>query len=69
MSEEFVKNFKRRSPPRKELFNQCEFETIADAIVKNSKEEIGFLIWTSTFKYITDDLKLYEIIENVSKFN
>lgn len=66
MSEEFVKKFKKKTLSREELFNQCEFETIADAIVENSKEEIGFLIWTSTFQYITNDSKLYEIIEHVS---
>lgn len=66
MSEEFIKKFKKKTSSREELFNQCEFETIADAIVENSKEEIGFLIWTSTFQYITNDSKLYEIIEHVS---
>lgn len=66
MSEEFIKKFKKKTLSREELFNQCEFETIADAIVENSKEEIGFLIWTSTFQYITNDSKLYEIIEHVS---
>lgn len=66
MSEDFVRKFKKNQSTREELFNDYEVKTIADAIVKNSKDELGFLIWTSTFQYTSSDLKLYEIIESVS---
>lgn len=67
MATEFIKRFKKKSSERQELLNQHDFETIADAIVENSKEEIAFLIWTSCFQLINDDLLLFEIVKSVSK--
>lgn len=66
MSEEFVNKFKDKSSSRRELFIKNKCETISDAIVQQSREEVGFLIWIATFQYISDDVLLYAIIERVS---
>lgn len=66
MSNEFIAQFKKKSSSREELFEKYDFETIGDAIIENSKNEIGFLIWSSALNEIKDDLLLYEILQHVS---
>lgn len=66
MAEEFVAIFSKKSSSRDELFNKYDYETIGDAIIENSKNETGFLIWSAALSEIKDDLLLYEIIKNVS---
>jgi hypothetical protein len=68
MTEEFVKKFKDKSSSRQELFNNHDFETISNAIIKNSTNENGILIWISLFKEIKDDDEfLFAICKNVRK--
>lgn len=67
MTDKFVKKFKDKPSSRQELFNSHDFETIANAIIRNSANENGILIWISIFKIIKDDDQfLFEICRNVS---
>lgn len=67
MSNEFVDKFKKKSSSREELFNKYDFETIGDAIIENSRNEIGFLIWSSALSEIKDETLLFEIVQHVSR--
>jgi hypothetical protein len=65
MAEEFVAKFKKKSSSREKLFDTYDFETIGDAVIEHSKNETGFLIWSSVLNEIKDDMLLFEIIQHV----
>lgn len=66
MAEEFVLKFRDKSASREKLFSESQFETIVEAIIKNSTHEISLSIWSYCFLLIHDDDLLYEIIKDVS---
>lgn len=56
------------SSSREEFFNLYDYESISNAILENSKEELGFQIFSSALQNISDEQLIFEIIQWVSLF-